>query len=134
MAGVSASTNQAEVKAAAVPATARTIQVVTGLQRAGACSSCAALDRNDGRVNTKTASSTPAHTSESACPCGAAGVWKACASDGTAIVAAASIVSVDTSLARDESNRCVPFFRPPTVNAIPSTSTLFARIDPTSAA
>ena len=33
-----------------------------------------------------------------------------------------------------ESNRCSPFFRPPTVKAIPSTSSPLARMEPTSAA
>ena len=52
--------------------------------------------RNDGNVRTNTARSTPAHTIESAWPCASAGEWNACASDGIAIVAAASRVRVDT--------------------------------------
>ena len=71
---------------------------------------------------------------ESAWPCVSAGEWNACASDGIAIVAAASRVRVDTIRACPESNRCGPCRSPPTTNAIPSTSTLFARIEPTSAA
>ena len=68
--------------------------------------------RNDGSVSTNRASSTPAQISDSACACAAAGVWNACASDGIAIVAAASTVSVETIRARSESNCCTPFFRP----------------------
>ena len=66
--------------------------------------------------------------------CAAAGAWNACASDGIAIVAAASSARVETIRARSELNCCVPFFSPPTTKAIPSTSTLLARIEPTSAA
>ena len=87
-----------------------------------------AARRNDGSVSTNTARRTPAQISESACPCGSAGVWNECASDGSAIVAAASSVSVEIIRARDESNRCSPFLTPPTTNASPSTRTLFARI------
>ena len=65
--------------------------------------------------------------------CASAGAWNACASDGVAIVAAARSASVDTIRVRSELNRCTPFFRPPTKKAIPSTSTLFARIEPTRA-
>jgi hypothetical protein len=61
-------------------------------------------------------------------------VWNAAASEGVAIVAAASSVSVEIIRARSESKCCVPFRSPPTTKAIPSTRMLLARIEPTSAA
>ena len=72
--------------------------------------------------------------SESASPWAAAGAWNADASEGIAIVAAARNARVEMIRARDESKRCGPLRRPPTRNASPSTRTLFARIEPTSAA
>ena len=50
------------------------------------------------------------------------------------MVEAASTASIDTMRARSELNCCVPCLSPPTTNATPSTSTLLARIEPTSAA
>ena len=50
------------------------------------------------------------------------------------MVAAATTVSVEMIRAREESKRWGPLRKPPTRNAMPSTSTLFARIEPTSAA
>ena len=44
-----------------------------------------------------TARSTPRTSSESALACVSAGAWNACASDGIAIVAAASTARIDTS-------------------------------------
>ncbi len=85
-------------------------------------------------VTTKTISSTAAQSRERVCSCPLADVWSACVSDGIAIVAAASSVRVEIVRARTELNVCVPLRSPPTTNAIPSTSTLFARIEPTSAA
>ena len=57
--------------------------------------------------------STPAQISDSASECSAAGVWKPFASEGRAIVAAASTSSVEMMRARLESKRCMPFRSPP---------------------
>ncbi len=82
----------------------------------------------------KSTSNTPAQMRLSVFPCVAAGVWNVCASVGIERIAAASAASVAIILARDELNVCGPLRRPPTRNAMPSTSTLFATIEPTSAA
>src|SRR4051812_28078448 len=111
IAGVNAVTNQSEVNAAAVPARASTIAVVEVGQRAGTCSSPGALRRNDGRVRTKSARSTTAQIRESASACAAAGAWNSCASDGIAIVAAATTASIETVRAREELKLWVPCLR-----------------------
>ena len=92
------------------------------------------LRRNDGSVRTKSDQQHAGADQRERLACAAAGAWNAWASDGIAIVAAASTVSIDTLRAREELKLCVPFLSPPTMNATPSTSTLFARIEPTSAA
>ncbi len=84
-------------------------------------------------MTTKTISRTPAHTSESVCSCAPADVCSAWVIEGIAIVAAARSVNVEMVRARSELKRWMPFRSPPTTNARPSTSTLFARIEPTSA-
>ena len=63
----------------------------------------------------------------------AAVVWTACASVGTARIAADRTVRVAISLARGESKLWRPCLTPPAMKASPSTSTLFAITDPTSA-
>ena len=49
------------------------------------------------------------------------------------MIAAASTLNVAIIRARGESNRCVPFRTPPATKAMPSTSTLLAMTEPTSA-
>ena len=89
--------------------------------------------RKPGRVAKKSTSSTPAQIRLSAFACAWAGVWNACTSVGIARIAADSVVSVTIIRARGESKRCGPLRTAPTKNASPSTRTLFAITEPTSA-
>ena len=116
-----------------MPAPARTATVVGSDHRDGSGASSPTPERNDGRVTKKSTSSTPAQMKLSVRPWASAGAWNACASVGTERITAASVASVAIIRARGESNRCVPLRIPPTRNAMPSTSTLFAMIEPISA-